>query len=108
MRAQVVTDAATTGTNLKNAGVAGFAAGSAEAHRLQTLLAELRDYGVFLVPVGELEGWLSQLLIPRGNKNSWIQQMLPAIDAVPVAADDVWEFLDQVESWIGSPNRLGV
>jgi hypothetical protein len=81
---------------------------------VERFLAELARFGIFLVPVGELEGWLRPLGI-TGSKRQWILAMLDRLGSNPSAAayvapadDDVWAFLGQVGHWTGDPNRLGL
>ena len=80
----------------------------------EKLLLELAEYGLFLVPSGELESWLRPLSV-SGHGPKWLTKMFSALGSVPgtapyvpPAADDVWKFLDQVATWIDNPKRLGV
>ncbi len=43
---------------------------SLEAKLFKTICASMAEYGVFLVPVGELEDWLSGLGLKRSTENS--------------------------------------
>ncbi len=92
----------------------GLAAVTDEAARskVQASLDSLALYGVFAVPVGELENWLAQFGVT--NKQTWVTEMLVRLGAVDdahyaVAGDgDVWSFVDKIAAWISDPNRLGV
>lgn len=58
--------------HLKRAGLQALAGRSAYA-AAQRLVDHLGGLGVFLVPVGELEGWVPQ--VPSGNKSRWLTQV---------------------------------
>jgi hypothetical protein len=61
-------------STLKVGGIKAYT-GSLEAD-VESLLADLRKHGLFLVPVGELEGWLD---LGVRDKSKWIVRALPAI-----------------------------
>jgi hypothetical protein len=72
--------------------------------------SELNKYGIFLVEVGELEGWLGKFEVLRGP--SWIVRAFEKLGEseeskgyISPENDDVWEFLDRIASW--TRNRLG-
>jgi len=75
-------------------------------------LDELATVGIFLVDVGELERWLSQLECT--NKQRWVTDMLRRLGAsgdpafVPPGEGDVWGFLERIASWLEDPNREGL
>jgi energy-coupling factor transporter ATP-binding protein EcfA2 len=78
------------------------------------LIANVAEYGVFIVPVGEVEGWLSDLGA-TGAKTKWLTSMLTIMRENPSDADyvrprpgDVWDFVRQIGSWIGNPHRKGM
>lgn len=85
----------------------------------QTTLASLLDnmarYGIFLVPVGELEDWFSYLgSKPSTDKSKWLRRTLDKLGVDPHSDDyarptdeDIWDFMRQVNRWIGNPERLG-
>lgn len=72
---------------------------------IQTFLDRLAEYGLFAVPVGELESWLPEL--GNGiNKQDWVPEMFKKM-GIPGAEDylapgmgDVWEFIQQVTDWL--------
>ena len=79
-----------------------------------TLLCTLRQYGIFVVPVGELERWLACFSI-SGPKSEWLGRMLERLgtdpeDAAYVQPDasDVWEFLRSIAQWVNDPHRKGL
>jgi hypothetical protein len=75
-------------------------------------LDELAQYGVFVVPVGELENWLRPLGVT--NKQRWVTEMLVRLGSygtetyVAPGAGDVWTFCEQIARWTGDPNRQGI
>ncbi|MGO7344600.1 ATP-dependent endonuclease [Rhizobium johnstonii] len=73
----------------------------------------LRDYGIFPVPRGELESWLPELAIP-GKKTDWTVSILERLGSDPSSPDytkpaeeDVWLFMRDIASWIGNSARKG-
>lgn len=80
----------------------------------ESFIKELSDYGLFLVPVGELESWLSYLGVKR-QKSDWINRLFEKVNQLEIEGnqlvprdDDIWEFLDEIAVWINHPNRLGL
>ena len=78
------------------------------------LLNQLSTYGVFLVPVGEVERWLSSLAV-AGHATGWLTPVFEAMGDDPQkpgyvmpTGEDVWEFLRTVGEWISDPLRLGI
>lgn len=83
---------------------------------LDSLVSQLGKYGVFVVPVGELEGWLVELPREEWNgKSEWLLRTFEAMgeDAAEPTylqpdAGDVWAFIGQVGEWLHDPRRLGM
>jgi hypothetical protein len=78
-------------------------------------IASLASYGIFVVPVGELENWLSSLTIPTLAKHEWIVKMLAGLGSNPASKTyvrpgrgDVWAFLDRIDQWVRDPARRGM
>jgi hypothetical protein len=98
----------------KKSGIGGL--GKADQARARRLFEKLADFGIFVVEVGELEGWLAALgLQESGGKGGWIVKAFQKLGSNPdgaayvkPAADDVWEFLDRLAAWVGDPDRLGL
>lgn len=73
----------------------------------------LESYGIFIVPFGEIEQWLSELGIV-GKGNSWLIPMFNTLgdegsDTYVKPSDgDVWEFLDKINDWVINPQRQGM
>ncbi len=68
------------------------------ARPLGELLRELRTFGVFLVPVGELEEWLAHAGIKESKENKWAWANAAAlyIQSQGASTGDVWEFVRDV------------
>jgi hypothetical protein len=81
---------------IKERGVAGFGDLSQDAN---TLLAALVEYGVFIVPVGELEGWLPKYEWPKPR---WISNALTVIrGSIVEPSKPPWNFVADVLSYLG-------
>jgi predicted ATPase len=88
-----------------------------DGHELETAklyLKTLAEYGVFLVPNGEVESWLSEFKIP-GKSADWLIPMFERFGSDDAETEyvrpcdgDVWEFLGLVKSWLQNPARSGI
>ncbi len=104
-----------TGSNrilrCKVEGVEGISDSSSQA-RLREAIGRFAEYGIFIVPVGELERWLSSLEIT--NKKTWVTDILRRLgtrgDAVYVepGPGDVWQFVESIAHWLNMPTRKGM
>jgi hypothetical protein len=82
--------------------------------QFEELLANLSEYGIFLVPAGELECWMPELGV-GGHGPEWLTQVFQRMGMDP--SDDVyqhpgsggvWKFMQRVASWIADPRRKGM
>ncbi len=80
----------------------------------KSLLSQLSQYGLFVVPSGELESWLKHLEA-KGHGPSWLINMFERMGEDPAAPDyvlpgenDVWEFMLCIREWLMDPERLGI
>jgi energy-coupling factor transporter ATP-binding protein EcfA2 len=78
------------------------------------LLAGLREYGLFVVPVGELECWLPELQV-GGHGPEWLTSLFHRMGTDPhsptymhPAGSGVWKFMQSVAAWIADPHRRGM
>src|SRR5262249_9783876 len=79
-----------------------------EVEVFETLRTYMAKYGVFLVPVGELEDWLSDLGLRRStDKSKWLRTALDGLGVDPDAEGyvragegDIWQFMREVNRWI--------
>jgi ABC-type cobalamin/Fe3+-siderophores transport system ATPase subunit len=98
--------------NYKRHGGLGLLEGS-ERETGYFYLKQLAQYGVFLVPNGEVESWLPDLQIK--GKSDWLVRMFERMgsddanpDYVTPAKDDVWHFLVGIREWLLNSSRLGI
>ena len=83
---------------------------------VESFIARVAEHGVFIVPMGELECWLSSLGVERTkNKSLWLTQIFERLgddpgDSSYVNPDnsDIWNFLRSIDHWISSPERKGI
>ena len=85
-------------------------------HRAEAehLLDSLGTYGVFVVPTGELECWLTQLEV-GGHGPEWLTQVFERMGTdssqesyLHPGDGDVWRFMQRLAEWIGDPLRRGM
>lgn len=79
-----------------------------------SLFSQLATYGLFVVPNGEIEAWLSTLDISR-SKHSWLRQVFGKMGSDPDSADylhptngDVWDFIAACNTWLIHTRRKGM
>ena len=102
-----------TGQDMKrNGGLAILPAADREAG--EQLLKQISEYGIFVVPTGELESWLKPLGAV-GHGPSWLVDVFQRMGEDPSSADyvvpkddDVWRFMAAIKAWLGDPNRRGI
>ncbi|MBI3418050.1 MAG: AAA family ATPase [Verrucomicrobia bacterium] len=83
---------------------------------LNNFINQLAQYGVFVVPVGELECWLPNLSRNQwSGKNEWLLRTFEAMgeDAgnsnyLRPSSGDVWDFVTRIRGWFQNPQRLGM
>ena len=80
----------------------------------EAYLGQLEDYGIFLVPRGEVECWLGLFGI-KGHAAEWLIPMFERMgedgsdpDYVTPGTDDVWAFLQSIRKWLLDPERRGM
>ena len=113
MRAAVKTAMEATGRDMKqHGGLAILEQQDREA--AQNLLSQLTEYGVLIVPGGELESWLKNLGVNEHGP-SWLIQIFELMGEDPTRPEyikptdgDVWEFMSKVKSWLINPIRKGI
>jgi AAA domain, putative AbiEii toxin, Type IV TA system len=102
-----------TGKDMKRDGGVELLTGS-EKEACINFLESLSDYGVLVVPSGEVESWLATLSVSR-TKASWLRNIFEAMGEEPSSANyarptagDVWDFLGKIAAWVRDSNRRGV
>jgi predicted ATPase len=80
----------------------------------QNLLDQLTEYGVFVVPRGELESWLPELQV-KDHGSAWLIKMFEKMGEdssepqyVKPEVGDVWDFIGSVSNWVKNPARKGI
>lgn len=80
----------------------------------EAFLVSLAEYGLFVVPTGEIESWLPNLDIPRA-KYTWLRQIFEKMGTNPTEAGyvnpsegDVWEFIGSLQNWLNNQARKGM
>lgn len=113
MRAAIKTAMDATGKDMKRDGGLQILQ-PADRQAAEDLLAQLRLYGIFVVPGGELESWLKSLGA-TGHGPSWLIDMFEKMGEDPASpgyvrpsSDDVWGFLGEARKWLVDPNRKGI
>lgn len=79
-----------------------------------SLLDQLADYGIFVVPVGEIESWLPELGA-SGHGPNWLIEIFEKMGDNPKAPDyvkpqdsGVWGFVEKISEWIQNEDRKGM
>jgi ABC-type cobalamin/Fe3+-siderophores transport system ATPase subunit len=102
-----------SGKNMKrDGGIKVLKADDQEA--LQNFFNKLAEYGLFVVPNGELESWLSSLEA-SGHGPNWLVEIFEKMGEDPESLgylkpseDDVWNFIDDISKWFFDPRRKGI
>jgi hypothetical protein len=86
---------------IKSDGVTGLPPSTAE--QVSKLLIDLSKVGVFLVPVGELEGWLpGQISVSKKNKWAWANEAALFIQSAVTHEGDVWDFVRKIGRFLST------
>jgi len=96
---------------IKKEGLAFFT--GADWDRAGRLFRSYAAYGLFVVPVGEVERWLKPYSNTK-HASEWLIALFERIgldDQDPnylrPRSDDVWAFIDGLATWARNPDRLG-
>jgi len=102
-----------TGKDMKRDGGVELLSDS-DREACSNFFAKLAEYGIFVVPKGEIESWLKTLSVSR-NKATWLTTIFQAMGEDPSAADyirpspgDVWDFIGEIRKWVANPTRKGI
>lgn len=78
------------------------------------LTKNLAEFGLFIVPTGEVESWL-QNLDANGHGPTWLIEIFEKMGEDPASQsylkpqnDDVWRFISEIKAWIDDQNRKGI
>ncbi|WP_226646176.1 ATP-dependent nuclease [Mesobacillus subterraneus] len=93
-----------TGKNMKREGGIDLLEGDEKA-ACQNLFDQLAQHGIFIIPNGELESWLSNFAI-SGHGPSWLMAMFERMGNDPEHPDylrpfegDVWSFIENIAKY---------
>lgn len=113
MRAAVKTAMDATGNDMKRDGGLAILS-AADRQAAEDLLNNLRQYGIFVVPSGELESWMNDLGA-TGHGPAWLIGIFERMGEDPSNANyvrpntgDVWAFVREIRKWLVDPTRKGI
>lgn len=112
LRSNVARQFEVSGANMKAGGLALLGSEAAESGR--SLLGQLAEYGIFVVPTGEVESWLGYLRV-QASKSNWLPEIFEAMGTDPddsryirPSEGDVWQFVREIAKWVHDPSRKGM
>lgn len=80
----------------------------------EAYLSQLAEFGLFVVPGGEVESWLRSLGI-TGHAAAWLIPMFERMGDDPTAESyvkpedgDAWQFVNRIRDWLLLPTRKGM
>lgn len=75
----------------------------------------VNEYGIFIVPNGELESWLSDSVKASGHGPGWLLKVFEQMGEDPSnpsyikpCEGDVWDFIGQIKNWTVNQERKGI
>jgi hypothetical protein len=70
----------------------------------QNILCELQKFGLFLVPRGELESWVPELMgdTTKENKSLWATEAARRIEDQGRGNSDIWDFVTEIVNFVKS------
>lgn len=113
LRASIKTAMESSGLDMKRDGGIDILPAS-EKEAAINLIEQLNDYGIFVVPFGELESWLKSMNV-SGHGPAWLVKMFEAMGSDPDSPQyvkpeegDVWSFIYKIRKWLHNPMRKGI
>jgi hypothetical protein len=76
---------------------------------VDTLLLHLKNHGIFLVPFGELESWVKDLMKggpSKKNKGAWATEAAKRIEERGNGSDDVWAYIKDILNHLKSSPKF--
>lgn len=102
-----------TGKDMKRDGGVAIL-NTADRQAAEDLLNQLKQYGIFVIPSGELESWMKGLHA-TGHGPTWLIEIFARMGEDPSNpnyvrpnASDVWEFMSHIRNWLVDPVRKGI
>ncbi len=75
--------------------------------RFNKFVDNLKEFGIFIVPKGELEQWLKDKDYDESQEE--FIAILKKIDRTSIPTnDDVWKFIEDINIWISNPKKKGM
>ena len=76
---------------------------------INSIIDTVKQYGMFIVPVGELEDWFANKAIQDAT-GIWLVDVLQHMENAQFKPgnDEIWNFVRLVNEWISNPKRLGM
>ena len=73
------------------------------AEEIRVLVSKLKAVGLFLVPVGELEGWLADqgVAASKQEKWAWANTAASRIKQIGSQQGDIWDFIRGIGTYLG-------
>lgn len=112
-KAQLIAKFDLTGKDMKKEGGIEILA-NGERESCECLFSQLGEYGIFVVPCGEVESWL-KVVGGDVSKENWLSDMFSKMGNEPdedtyvkPSNGDVWEFIHRIRDWLTNPNRKGM
>jgi hypothetical protein len=112
-RAALLTAFEKTGKDMKRNGGIGLLS-KADQEACSNFFDQLAEYGIFIVPSGEVESWLQGVPLNRG-KSTWLSTVFEAMGDDPISPNyvnpspgDVWDFIGNIANWVRNSRRRGV
>lgn len=76
---------------------------------------DFAEYGIFIVPNGEVESWLEYLGQKSGHGSSWLIPIFEKMGSDQLDANyvkpiegDVWDFISRIKKWVNDNKRKGI
>lgn len=96
----------------RDGGISILKGGEKEA--CENMFGQLLEYGVLIVPGGELESWLKEIGA-TGHGSKWLIEAFEKMGDTPEdlyylepSNGDVWDFIGQAKSWLSNNQRKGI
>jgi hypothetical protein len=113
LRAAVKNAMDATGKDMKRQGGLAILNGT-DRQAAEDLLNQLKQYGIFVIPGGELESWMKGLGA-TGHGPAWLIDIFERMGEDPCNdnyvrpnEDDAWAFVRDIRSWLVDPARRGI
>src|SRR4029077_10352933 len=73
--------------------------------KVSSLMNALKAKGLFLVPKGEVEGWLgASVTVSKDRRWAWANEAAKIIRERKPQSDDVWAFMREIGGWLKTVN----